>query len=311
MNKRCVFALPLLLAGCGDELPRYQGYVDIDLVRLAPSQSGRLQELMVERGDAVNAAQILARLEATAETAAVQQAEAQRQQAEANARDLSTGKRPDEIAVIRAQLAQAESSRQLGERQLRRLNDVFQRGFVSRDELDKQETTVKTEAARGAELRSALKSAELAARTPQRQAAAAVIDANRAGEALERWRRDEKTLHAPENGRIEQIYFRPGEWVNAGQPVMDLYAPAHLKIRFFVPQATLPRIKPGLVVQVQCDGCTKNIQATVRFISSQSEYTPPVIYSREQRQKLVYLVEATPATPDMLRAGQAVDIILP
>lgn len=311
MKKRCAFALPLLLAGCGDELPRYQGYVDVDLVRLAPSQSGRLQELMVERGDAVNTAQTLARLEDTVEAAGVLQAEAQRQQAEANARDLATGRRPDEIAVIRAQLAQAESSRQLGERQLRRLNDVFQRGFVSRDELDRQETVVKTEAARVAELRSALKSAELAARAPQRQAAAAVVSANRAGEALERWRRDEKTLHAPENGRIEQIYFRPGEWVNAGQPVLDLYAPAHMKIRFFVPQATLPRIKPGLVVQVQCDGCEKNIPATVRFISAQAEYTPPVIYSREQRQKLVYLVEATPAAPDKLHAGQAVDILLP
>lgn len=312
MKSPCLLFLPLLLAGCGSEDgTRYQGYVDVDLVRLAPSEPGRLQALLVERGDSVNAEQTLARLETTPETATLQQAEAQRQQAEANARDLATGKRPEEIAVIRAQLAQAESSRQLADRQLRRLRDVHDKGYVSNDDLDRQQTTLDAAAARVAELRAALKAAELAARMPERQAAAANIDASRAGVALNRWKLDEKILHAPENGRIEQIYFRPGEWVNAGQPVLDLYSTAHLKIRFFVPEAILPRMKPGLVVQVRCDGCGASIPATVRFISAQSEFTPPVIYSREQRQKLVYLIEASPARTDVLRAGQPVDITLP
>ncbi|MGH8491559.1 MAG: HlyD family secretion protein [Moraxellaceae bacterium] len=311
MKKRCVFALPLLLAGCGGEqLPRFQGYVDVDLVRLAPSQSGRLQELMVQRGDTVTLNQTLARLEATPETAALEQSKAQLAQAEANARDLSTGKRPEEIAVIRAQLAQAESNRQLAERQLKRQREVFSKGYVSKEDMDRQQTVLDAETARVAELRAQLKAAELAARSQQRQAAAATVAANRAGENLNRWKLDEKTLHAPENGRIEQIYFRPGEWVNAGQPVLDLYAPSHLKIRFFVPQASLPALKPGLVVKVHCDGCPAEIPATIRFISAQSEFTPPVIYSQEQRQKLVYLVEATPTQVEHLHAGQPVDILL-
>lgn len=311
MKKRCAFALPLLLAGCGgDELPSFQGYVEVDLVRLAPSQSGRLQELLVQRGDSVSLDQTLARLEATPESAALAQSRAQLAQAEANARDLDTGKRPEEIAVIRAQLAQAESNRQLAERQLRRQREVFSRGYVSQQDLDRQQTLLDGETARVAELRAQLKTAELAARSQQRQAATANIAATRAGESINRWKLDEKTLHAPENGRIEQIYFRPGEWVNAGQPVLDLYAPTHLKIRFFVPQASLPKLKPGQVVKVRCDGCQVDIPATIRFISSQSEFTPPVIYSQEQRQKLVYLVEATPTQPEQLRAGQPVDILL-
>lgn len=312
MKKRCVFALPLLLAGCGgDELPRFQGYVDVDLVRLAPSQGGRLQELLVDRGDEVKLDQTLARLEATPENAALQQSQAELRQAQANARDLSTGKRPEEIAVLRAQLAQAESNRQLAERQLKRLRSVYERGFVSQEDIDRQQTVLDAETARVAELRAAVKSGELAARAQQRQAAEANIAATRAGEDINRWKLDEKTLHAPENGHIEQVYFRPGEWVNAGQPVLDLYAPNHLKIRFFVPLATLPRLKRGLVVRIHCDGCAQEIPATVRFISAQSEFTPPVIYSREQRQKLVYLVEATPTQTEHLHAGQPVDISLP
>lgn len=307
---RLTLALPLLLAGCGGDEPRLQGYVEVELVRLAPSQAGRLQALLVQRGDTVQPDQALARLDATPEGAALTQATAERQRAEATARDLASGERPDEIAVIRARLAQAESSRQLAERQLRRLRGVHDKGFVSQDDLDRQQTLQEEAAARVAELRAALKTAELAARSAQRDAARAGIEASRAGESLNRWRLDEKTLHAPEAGRIEQVYFRPGEWVNAGQPVLDLYSPAHLKLRFFVPQATLPRLKPGMQVAVHCDGCRDGLRATIRFISAQAEFTPPVIYSREQRQKLVYLVEAAPTAPEALRAGQPVDISL-
>jgi HlyD family secretion protein len=278
MKSRSLLLLPLLLAGCGGtDTDRFQGYVDVDLVRLAPSQPGRLEQLLVERGDNVNAQQTLARLDTTPESAALDQAEAQRRQAEAGARDLATGKRPEEIAVIRAQLAQAESNRQFAERELRRLRDVHAKGYVSNDDLDRQQAALDTATARVAELRASLKSAELAARAAERQAAAAGVQASQASVDINRWKLGEKVLHAPENGRIEQIYFRPGEWVNAGQPVIDLYSPAHLKIRFFVPEAALPRLKPGLVVQVQCDGCNGQISATVRFISAQSEFTPPVI----------------------------------
>lgn len=310
MKTRLVLVLPLCLVGCDDEEARYQGYVEVELVRLAPSQPGRLQELLVQRGDAVQAEQTLARLEATPEAAALQQSTAQRRQAEAAARDLASGRRPEEIAVIRAQLAQAESARQLAERQLRRLREVHGQGFVSQEDLDRQQTRLDEAAARVTELRATLKTAELAARTAQREAAAAGVAAARAGETLEHWRLDEKTLQAPEAGRIEQIYFRPGEWVAAGQPVVDLYSPAHMKVRFFVPQADLSRLQPGTTVTVHCDGCAQDIAATIRFISAQAEFTPPVIYSREQRQKLVYLVEASPTQPGLLRNGQPVDVTL-
>ena len=104
--------------------------------------------------------------------------------------------------------------------------------------------------------------------------------------------------------------YRHGEWVVAGNPVVELLPPANLKVRFFVPQAALPRIKPGQTVSVTFDGGRHAYAATVNFISTQAEFTPPVIYSRENRAKLIFMIEAkfSPADAADLRPGQPVDV---
>ena len=111
-------------------------------------------------------------------------------------------------------------------------------------------------------------------------------------------------------GSVEQIYYRAGEMVPAGKPVVALLPPGNLKLRFFVGEAVLPRIKLGDSVKVQCDGCAGDLTATVSFIARASEFTPPVIYSTEERAKLVFMVEARPQRPDELRVGQPVSIAL-
>ena len=116
---------------------------------------------------------------------------------------------------------------------------------------------------------------------------------------------------SPAAGTIQEVYYRPGETVPPGRPVIALLPPANLKLRFFAPQAMLPRIKIGDTVAVSCDGCAKDIIAKVSFIARSAEYTPPVIYSREERAKLVYLIEARPAEPEQLRVGQPVTVTLP
>jgi HlyD family secretion protein len=83
-----------------------------------------------------------------------------------------------------------------------------------------------------------------------------------------------------------------------------------LKIRFFAPETRLASIHYGDTVQVSCDGCARDITAKVTFIASSAEYTPPVIYSRDERAKLVYLIEARTADPDKLRVGQPVTVTL-
>jgi HlyD family secretion protein len=123
-----------------------------------------------------------------------------------------------------------------------------------------------------------------------------------------RTRLDRRKLASPVAGVIQQIYFRPGETVPASRPIMALLPPGNIKVRFFVPERMLARIAIGDEVRVTCDGCAKNITAPITFISRNAEFTPPVIYSLEERAKLVYLVEARPAQTDMLRVGQPVSV---
>jgi HlyD family secretion protein len=119
-----------------------------------------------------------------------------------------------------------------------------------------------------------------------------------------------RSAHSPGDGTIEQIYYRPGETVPAGRPVVALLPPGNLKIRFFAPQAVLPELKYGDVIGVSCDGCDTGLTAKISFIARSAEFTPPVIYSQEERAKLVFLIEARPDHPEKFRVGQPVTVTL-
>ena len=123
-------------------------------------------------------------------------------------------------------------------------------------------------------------------------------------------RLDRRKVASPVTGSVEQIYFRVGEMIPAGKPVVALLPPDNLKVRFFVNEATLPHIKRGDAVKVTCDGCAADLTASVSFMSRSSEFTPPVIYSTEERAKLVFMIEARPQHPDRLRVGQPVSVAL-
>jgi len=115
---------------------------------------------------------------------------------------------------------------------------------------------------------------------------------------------------SPADGSIEEVYFRPGETVPPGRPVIGLLPPSNLKIRFFAPETELATIKIGEPVTVSCDACAPGLSAKVTFIARSAEYTPPVIYSMEERAKLVYLIEARPDNPEKFRVGQPVSVML-
>ncbi len=120
-----------------------------------------------------------------------------------------------------------------------------------------------------------------------------------------------RKVASPVTGSVQQVYFRPGEMVPAGRPVIAMLPPGNIKVRFFVPEAVLPKIALGEDVKIRCDGCKSDIAARITFISRSSEFTPPVIYSLDERSKLVYLVEARTPTPENLRVGQPVSVFLP
>ena len=119
-----------------------------------------------------------------------------------------------------------------------------------------------------------------------------------------------RKMFSPVTGSVQQIYYRAGELVPAGKPIVALLPPANLKVRFFVPEAMLPKLSIGEPVTISCDGCDKGLVAKISFIARSSEFTPPVIYSMEERSKLVFLIEARPERPERLRVGQPVSVTL-
>jgi len=127
-----------------------------------------------------------------------------------------------------------------------------------------------------------------------------------------RWVVERKAVTAPTAGEVTEIYYRPGEWVPAGAAVASVLPDERRRLRFFVPETALAAMRPGLKIEAGCDGCATSISATVDFVAAQAEYTPPVIYSRGSREKLVFRVEAVPSSEQatMLRPGLPVDVRL-
>jgi HlyD family secretion protein len=119
-----------------------------------------------------------------------------------------------------------------------------------------------------------------------------------------------RSAFAPVTGTVQQIYFREGEMVPAQRPVLSIMPPGNIKLRFFVPEMELPKLAIGDEVRVTCDNCAADLTAKVYFIATAAEYTPPVIYSLDERHKLVYLIQARPARPDTLRVGQPISVYL-
>ncbi|WP_321921218.1 HlyD family secretion protein [Burkholderia sp. BCC1998] len=302
-----------LLAACGrpaDDVTTFQGYVEGEFVYLSSSQAGTLTQLSVERGEAVAAGAPVFSLEAVNETAALRQAQHQLEAARAQLADLQTGKRPPEVAVTRAQLAQATAQAARAAAQFARDERQYAAGGLSRQQLDDSRTSAQTTAAQVRELQNQVDVARLPGRAQQVAAQAAQVDAAQAAVTEAQWKLDQKRVAAPAAGRVYDTLYRVGEWVQAGNPVVQMLPPQNLKVRFFVPEAAVASIAPGRTVAIRCDGCPADVPARVTYVSRAAEYTPPVIYSNESRTKLVFMVEARPAVADApkLHPGQPVAV---
>lgn len=306
-----LLALPALLTGCRDRAPAgYQGYLEGEFVYVAAPLSGRLTRLAVTRGAGVQAGDLLFELDPTAEAAAVDEASRRHAQAQARLDNLRKGQRPSELAALQAQLQRAEASLHWAESDLERRRQLFRDGVISPAELDLAASHRDAEQAQVNALRADLQTAALGAREDEIRAAE--DEAAAAAAALERarWALDNKRQSAPAAGRVHDTLYREGEFVGTGLPVVALLPPTNLKARFFVPQADLPGLPVGAAVRLHLDGLTSAVPARVTYIATRAEYTPPVIYSQENRAKLVFMVEALPELPPgtALHPGQPVDV---
>jgi HlyD family secretion protein len=242
LSSLLAIVLTLVLAACNKNADTYQGWIEANLIFVAPDEIGRVQTLSVREGDTVKLGQPLFTVDDD-----LQQAD---------------------LAQVKASLINAQQS-------FDRASQLARTGAGTQKDLD---------------------------------AATAILRDAQARLNSSQTRLSRRQMFSPVSGSVQEVYYRPGEMVPMGRPVISLLPPANIKVRFFVPQAVLPSIDYGDTIKVGCDGCPPDLTAHISFIAKQSEFTPPVIYSLEERAKLVFLVEALPDRPGALRVGQPVDV---
>lgn len=289
----------------------FQGWVEAEFVFVGPDESGRVETLSVRQGDVVAAGaplftvdEDLQRSDVAANTASVAEARARLSRVEAQQQ------RPQEIAVLEAQEKRAEAALVLSTAELERQRQLAEKAISSKAQFDTAIANYNRDRAALEEIRRQIQVARLSARDEDIAAARETFVAAEARLKSAQTRLERRKLVSPAAGSIRQVYYRPGEMVPAGRAVLALLPPPNLKIRFFVPEPRLPEIVLGATINVRCDGCEGDIPARIDFISPTAEFTPPVVYTLEERAKLVFLVEARPAQPERVRVGQPVRVSL-
>ena len=303
----------LTVTACSDKpATGWSGYAEGDYVYVAAPLAGRLESLAVQPGQSVAKGAPLFTLDSESERAAQAEATARVDGARAQAANTDKGRRAEEVAVTQAQYSQAQAAATLARNELARQQQLVAQGFVAKARVEDATTVLNQAQARVAEVGAALQVAKLPARSDERSAAQAGTSAALASLQQTQWRTAQKQQTAPAAALVAETFFRAGELVPAGQPVVSLLPPENIKARFFVPEAQIATLSVGQVVQLQCDGCGAPIAAHISRIATQPEYTPPVIYSNAQRAKLVFMVEARANAADAprLRPGQPLDVRL-
>ncbi|WP_417808199.1 HlyD family secretion protein [Thioclava sp.] len=287
-----------------DGAPHYNGYAEGDYVYAAPAAAGRIAQIAVVEGGQVQKGDLLFQLEDSQQIAALNAARANAAVAQANLENLSTGSRQPEIAVIRATLDQARADQTLAASTLARSKQLRASGAVSQAKVDVDQASYDSASAHVAQLEAQLKVAELPARDAQRIAAEASHTAALAQEEGAKSALKDRTVDAPVGGLVDKVYYDAGEVAGAGAPVVSILPPGALKALFFVPEPDRAQIKLGEEFNVSCAGCASGITAKVTRMASSPQYTPPIIYSREESARLVFRVEARVQNPQGLLPGQ-------
>jgi HlyD family secretion protein len=304
----------LMLAACGDKSPAgFQGYAEGEFVLVAAPAAGKLEKRWVSRGQEVAADAPLFALEDLNEKASRREAEERVHNAEAKLANIAAGKRKPELDAVQAQEAQAAAARELSQRQLKQQQALNAQGFLSAAGLDAARANYDRDIARVAEMEAQIRLSRMAiGRDKEIAAAQADVETALAVLAQSDWRLAQRAIASPAKALVHDTFYSEGEWVAAGNPVVSLLPPGNIKLRFFVPETAVGALTLGQAVRAACDGCSAPVSAKISYISRQAEFTPPVIYSREQRSKLVFLIEARPEAGDAakLKPGQPLDVSL-
>lgn len=271
----------------------FQGYVEGDLVYVGPVEGERLATLFVDVGQEVTAGQPLFTVATTVLDTQRNEQIARMEQAQAQVENLKAAQqRPEQIAVLEAAVARAQAALTLSQNEFDRQSTLYPKGVTTKALLDQASAALNRDKATLEEMNRQVIAAKLGGRTQEIGAAEAAVLAARAQLRQIEARIARQSVVAPAAGAIQDVFFRPGEMVNAGQPVLSLLPPANRKVRFYVSEPQLSGLALGRKVSVACDNCPPGLVGRVTFMSRQTEFTPPVIFSEQERAKLVFRLEA-------------------
>ena len=300
-----------LVVGCRPSSPApWQGYLEGDMVYVSSPLSGRLDTLAVAKGTFVRRGSPLFTLERESELATQQQASAQLAESRARLADAAKGARSSELSSYQARLDQARAVAELSTLDLARQEALFRTKAISASDYDKARLTALANARAVDQAASDLETARLGARSDAVAAAAAQVKADEASKARADWNVSQKAQKAPVDALVYDTLYRQGELVPAGLPIVALLPPENLKVRFYVSEEDYGKLKVGATLRVRLSGHEGGLKARVSYLSPQPEYTPPILFNRDNRSKLVFLAEALfePSVAKDLHPGQPVDV---
>ncbi|PWB90840.1 HlyD family secretion protein [Methylocystis sp. MitZ-2018] len=271
----------------------FLGYVEGEILYIGPYETERVANLAVSAGAQVKKGDPLFTMSTTLLDRARDEASARIAQLEAQVENVQAAmNRPEQIAVLQAGLERAEAALKLSRADYDRQRKLYAEGHVAKAALDRAEMARTRDEASVKEARRQVEASRMASRSQEIEAAEANLKQARAQLDAMNIRIKRQSVLAPAEGVVQDVFFRPGEIVNAGQPVVALLPPENRKVRFYVSEPELPKISLGERMRVTCDGCADDLFGRVSYIASRQEYTPPVIFSDKERAKLVFKAEA-------------------
>lgn len=309
-----IFLIPCLIAclcACNQSEPTsYQGYVEGENIYLASPYSGILEQLAVQRGQHVTKDQLLFQLDPDPERLRVEQSASDLQQAKHQLQDLIQPRRKPEIELIQAQIAQVDANLTLAKIRVSRNEQLYKKNATDKDTLDEAVATMQAQQKQKEQYLADLKLAQMGDRDERILAQKAQVKTAEEKLADATWQLQQKTIKAPADGIIFDTYFRQDEFVASQQPVLSLLTPDNVRIEFFVPVTDLSKLKLGQTITFQCYGCETTSEARVSYISPEAQYIPPLVYSRENTEKLVFRIKAQLSTFNQYKPGQPVTVFL-
>lgn len=306
-----LITITVFLYGCGNN-NSYQGYIEGDYSYIASAVAGNLLQLFVVRGDKVTTNQTLFVLDPQPESDKLQEAKYDLDVAQQNLINLQKGQRDTIIKALEAQREQAIASLDYNKKTYARYQILYKDRAIDKASLDQSRSTYEQNLQKITELEANIAEAKQGARENLIFAQEAAVKSAMAAVKQAEWAMAQKSVHAPTNGMIIDYLYELGEYVTSGSPVIILLSPAKIKVIFYVPEKIVSKIKVGDLIKIDCDGCKRAYTAKINFVSPKAEYTPPVIFSKDSRDKLVYRIEAHPPIEQavLLHPGQPVDVML-